>query len=167
MRGEKKNIWPSLNTAIFVTWNQIYLPLHPHSTVSMYMTRKMSSKSFWKVKVHRSAVDLPLCSFVFKFALIKSPWTIELEILFLTSGCIQLLKLRPWSNFSGCESFLWLKRKSPENCIVLPYLLMNKDSAALKSSRFKKTKVLSLNSPYWPVKDFFLAMSITLNAADL
>lgn len=48
MRGEKKNIWPSLNTAIFVTWNQIYLPLHPHGTVSMYMTRKMSSKSFWK-----------------------------------------------------------------------------------------------------------------------
>lgn len=141
---------------------------HIHTAVSAWTwLERWSLNPSEKLKVHSFARDLPLCSFVFKFALIKNPWTIEFDILFLTSGCIQLLKLRPWSNFSGCESFLWLKGKSPEYFSVLPYLLMNKDSAALKSSRFQRTEVLSLNSPYWPVKDFFLAVPVTSNAAGL
>lgn len=93
-----------------------------------------------KLKVHRFSIDLPLCSFVFKFALTRNPWTTKFDLLFLTPGCIQLLESRPWSNFSGCESFLWLERKPPENFLVLPNLLMNKDSAALESSRFQRTR---------------------------
>lgn len=60
--------------------------------------------------------------------------------------------------FCGCDSFLWLKRKSPENCIILLHLFMNKDSAVLKCSKAKKTNVFSLNGLYWSVQDFHLAM---------
>lgn len=59
--------------------------------------------------------------------------------------------------FCGCDSFLWLKRKSPENCIILLHLFMNKDSAVLKCSKAKKTNVFSLNGLYWSVQDFHLA----------
>lgn len=60
--------------------------------------------------------------------------------------------------FCGCDSFLWLKRKSPKNCIILLHLFMNKDSAVLKCSKAKKTNVFSLNGLYWSVQDFHLAM---------
>lgn len=105
----------------------------------------MFVQTFWEVSTHRFEIDLPLhySSLTFRFTLLKNMLTIEFDILFFTSSCIQLLNLMPQSIssiFMIVIQFYDWKEKSPQNWILLLHLFMNKDSADLKVQNLKRLK---------------------------
>lgn len=144
------------------------LPSITLTALSTCTRRKMFVQTFWEVSTHRFEIDLPLhySSLTFRFTLLKNMLTIEFDILFFTSSCIQLLNLMPQSIssiFMIVIQFYDWKEKSPQNWILLLHLFMNKDSADLKSSKFKRTKVWGLYGEYWPVRDFRLGTEVSVS----